>query len=366
LHFNVNTKCPVSFKIIGIIVGVVFALLLLVSAGYCTTISNGWIVTATTETDTQISALQPKDPVSVMYAASLLKAFEESLGPAFQADTGYPYKGEARGSVQIANMMLDGLRRPDVFVSAGSIPVIKLMNTTDPLANWLVKFGSAEMVIAYSPSGRFFTDLEKARTGEIPWYDVLSNPDIKFGRTDPKLDPKGYYMIITAELANKYYNDSGLKQRILGEDRNPTQIFPEETLKTILEQGQLDAVAAYKHEAVARGLPYITLPPEINLADPTFSNFYKTASYTLENGNGRKVFGVPIYFSFTIPNTVKNLAGATSFATFFLSPRIESVLEDEGLNFIKPVIEGNVEKVPPEIRNALEEKESAQLLSGER
>ena len=67
-------------------------------------------------------------------------------------------------------------------------------------------------------------------------------------------------MILTAKLANLYYNDSGIKQRILGDDRNPKQIFPEEILRTILEQGQLDAVAAYKHEAIARGLPYIILP----------------------------------------------------------------------------------------------------------
>ncbi|MFZ0556538.1 MAG: extracellular solute-binding protein, partial [Nitrososphaeraceae archaeon] len=287
-------------------VGLVTVLALIVlSAIVFYTLSDSLTVVATTANDTQVSPAQ-KDPVSVMYAASLIRTFEDSLGPAFQANTGYPYQGEARGSVQIANMMLDGLRRPDVFVSAGTIPIMKLMNATDPLADWLVKFGAAEMVIAYSPDSRFFNDLEKARTGEIPWYQVLSNPDLKFGRTDPELDPKGYYTILTAELANKYYNDSGIKQRILGEDRNSKQIFPEETLKTILEQGQLDAVAAYKHEAVARGLPYITLPPNINLANPTFSDFYKTASYTLEDGKGQTVFGEPIYFSFTIPNTVKN------------------------------------------------------------
>jgi molybdate/tungstate transport system substrate-binding protein len=317
------------------------------------------IVTATTTNDS-LTSVQQEDPVSVMYAASLLKTFEESLGPAFQADSRYPYQGEARGSVQIANMILDGLRRPDVFVSAGTIPIKKLMNANDSPADWLVKFGAAEMVIAYSLNSLFFNDLEKARTGEIQWYVVLSNPDLKFGRTDPELDPKGYYMIIAAELANKYYNDSDIKQRILGEDRNPKQIFPEETLKTILEQGQLDAVAAYKHEAVARGLPYITLPAEINLADPTFFNFYKTASYTLEHGKGQTVFGEPIYFSFTIPNLVKNLAGATSFATFILTPSGENILEDQGLNFIKPVVEGNVEKVPSSISGILEEKEPIQ------
>jgi molybdate/tungstate transport system substrate-binding protein len=349
-----------SSKIMGAVA--ILGLVLLISSVLYSVPSVSRLVTATTATNGSQATLQTKEPVSVMYAASLLKTFEESLGPAFEANTGYPYQGEARGSVQIANMILDGLRRPDVFVSAGTVPVMKLMNATDPLVDWLVKFGAAEMVIAYYPHSRFFNDLEKARTGEIPWYQVLSNPDLKFGRTDPELDPKGYYMIIAAELANKYYNDSELKQSILGDYRNPTQIFPEETLKTILEQGQLDAVAAYKHEAVARGLPYITLPLEINLADPTFSNFYKTASYTLENGKGQTVFGEPIYFTFTIPKTVKNLAGATSFATFILSPSGENILDDQGLNIIQPVIEGNISNIPSGIKNAVQGTETIPTL----
>jgi hypothetical protein len=108
-------------------------------------------------------------------------------------------------------------------------------------------------------------------------------------------------MIITAKLSNIYYNNSTIKQRILGdENRNSKQIFREETLKTLLEQGQLDAVAAYKHEAVARGLAYITLSPEINLAKPAFSDFYRRASYT-SLCTGQTVFGEPIYFLVTIP-----------------------------------------------------------------
>ena len=296
------------------------------------------------------------DKMFVMYAASLIKTFEETLGPAFQKETGYIYDGEPRGSVQIVNMIIDGLRTPDVFVSAGTVPIKTLMNNTTPFANWLVKFGSAEMVIAYSPNSRFFSDLEKARNGEIPLYQVLSRQDFKFGRTDPELDPKEYYMIITAELADLYYNDSGIKQRIMGEDRNPKQLFPEEILKTILEQGQLDAVAAYKHEAVARGLPYITLPPQINLADPTFVDYYKMGSYILENRD-QTIYGEPIYFSFTIPTTVKNLEGAISFGDFILSTNDKNILTDEGLNPIKPVVEGDITRVPASIKSiAMKEK----------
>src|SRR5918999_3901954 len=208
------------------------------------------------------------------------------------------------------------------------------------------------MVIAYSPNSRFFNDLERARTGEIPWYQVLSKQGFEFGRTDPEFDPKGYYMIITAELANLFYNDSGIKQRIMGDDKNAKQIFPEEILKTILEQGQLDAVAAYKHEAVARGLPYITLPSQINLADPALFDFYRRAFYTL--GTGQTVSGEPIYFSVTIPKIVKNPDGAISFVSFLLSTKGKSILESQGLNYIKPVIEGNIDKTPSSIKNLLE------------
>jgi molybdate/tungstate transport system substrate-binding protein len=311
---------------------------------------------AATVTDPQSSSSQGK--VFVMYAASLLKIFENTLGPSFHNETGYTYEGEGRGSVQVANMILDGLRRPDVFVSAGTIPIMKLMNKTDvgdskpPLASWLVKFASAEMVIAYSPTSHYYTDLEKARIGETPWHKVLSKQGLKFGRTDPELDPKGYYMILTAKLSNIYYNDSTIKQRILGDDRNPKQLFPEETLKTTLESGQLDAVAAYKHEAISRGLPYISLPAEINLAHPTFSDFYRRASYTLTDGH--RVFGGPIYFSATIPGTAKNLNGAVAFVKFLLSSNGERILKTQGLNYLKPVLEGDIEKVPSSIRNILE------------
>jgi hypothetical protein len=38
------------------------------------------------------------------------------------------------------------------------------------------------------------------------------------------------------------------------------QIYPEEILRSILDTGEIDAIAVHKDEAVSRGLPYITLP----------------------------------------------------------------------------------------------------------
>jgi len=296
----------------------------------------------------QYSPEPTQGEVFVMYAGSLVKTFESSIGPSFQKDTGYTYIGEGKGAVQLANMIIDQQRRPDVFVSAGIIPIMKLMNHNPPLAHWLVKFASAEIVIAYTPDSPFFDDLEKARKGELLWYEVLAKDDVKFRRTDPEMNPKGYYMIIVAKLANLYYNDPTIKDKIVGEDRNPEQLLPEETLMTTLEQGQIDAAEAYKHEAIARGLPYIELPKEINLSDPIFSDFYSRASYTLSNG--QIVTGGTIDFSVTISETSKHMDGAIAFVNFLLSEKGISLLEKDGLNPIKPTAEGDVAKIPSAIQ----------------
>jgi molybdate/tungstate transport system substrate-binding protein len=295
--------------------------------------------------------IQDHGKVFIMYGGSLVKIFENSLGPSFQNQTGYTYVGEGKGSVQISNMIAEGFRKPDVFVSAGTIPIMKLIDNKPSGVGWLMKFASAEMVIAYSPKSHFFNDLEKVKTGQIPWYNVISESGFKFGRTDPLLDPKGYNMIITAKLSNIYYNDSTIKQRTLGDDRNPKQIFPEETLNTVLESGQVDAIAAYKHEAISRGLFYITLPPQINLGNTDFSEFYKKASYTISSNDYKTVYGEPIYFSVTIPDSSKNLNGAISFVNYLLSPsKGKLILEKQGLDYLKkPIIEGNVSKVPSNI-----------------
>lgn len=106
--------------------------------------------------------------VFVMYAGSLVRIFEDVIGPAFQKESGYKYLGEGKGSVQVSNLIKDGFRTPDIFVSAGDVPVVRLMNTTTspPIVDWLLKFGSAEIVIAYSSTSPYFNELEKSRNGE--------------------------------------------------------------------------------------------------------------------------------------------------------------------------------------------------------
>src|SRR6476659_486344 len=68
--------------------------------------------------------------VLVMYAGSLVKIFENDIVPSFSNQTGLNLVGEGKGSVQISNMILDGFRRHDVFLSADTLPIEKLLSLT--------------------------------------------------------------------------------------------------------------------------------------------------------------------------------------------------------------------------------------------
>lgn len=131
--------------------------------------------------------------------------------------------------------------------------------------------------------------------------------------------------------------------RIMEEDIGPS--FQNQT-------GQIDAIAANQHEAISRDLPYITLPPQISLSDSKYSSFYSQVHYVIKHSN-KSIIGNAIYFSYIIPNTVKNMDGAVSFSNFLFSPEGRQVLEEVGLNPINASFQGNITSLPPEIRSLL-------------
>ncbi|MFZ0512574.1 MAG: substrate-binding domain-containing protein, partial [Candidatus Nitrosopolaris sp.] len=145
--------------------------------------------------------------VNVLYAGSLISVMKTKIGPAF-GNLGYVYRGEGHGSIRDTNMIIDGQRFPDVFISVGEKPITMLIDNYPSLAKWYLGFASDELVIAYNPKSHFSVDFEKAKTGSIPWYQVLAKPGIKFLRSDPLLDPKGCYTVISSNLAGILYHNS--------------------------------------------------------------------------------------------------------------------------------------------------------------
>ncbi len=288
-----------------------------------------------------------EEGVSVLYAGSLAGVMENGVGPAFTKATGTAYQGEAQGSLGGARMIRDKLRFPDVYISADPAVNDKvLMGTANGnLVNWYMTVAASQLVLGYNPASKFAAKFEDVRNGKMTWYELLETPGVRFGRGDPTIDPKGYRTIFMFDLAGKFYHRPEIPQ-LLGDARNPAQVFPEIVLLARLEAGEFDAAIFYKHEAVAHKLPFLTLPPEINLGDQKFAASYAQESY--DTPGGEHVVGAPILFTITIPTTVRHNAAALSFTKFVLSS--DELLTSFGFSIVAHQVGGDAAQVPPELR----------------
>lgn len=286
--------------------------------------------------------------VSVLYAGSLATVMENGLGPAFSKATGLTYQGEAQGSLAGARMIHDGLRTPDVFISADPSVNEKVLmgSNNENFATWFLTVASSQLVLAYNPQSKFADKFQAAAAGTIPWYEVLKTPGLRFGRGDPRTDPKGYRTLFLFDLAGKHYKLPELPG-LLGEPVNPDQVFPEIVLLARVQSGQFDAGIFYKHEVVAHKLPFVSFPPEISLGDQKFSAFYAQASYTTPSGE--HISGAPILFTVTIPKTVRNKAAAESFVRFLLSSN--DLLKEFGFGAVDHRVGGDINQVPADLRS---------------
>lgn len=299
-------------------------------------------------------------PVRVLYAGSLVNVFEHDLAPAFTRRSGIPILGRAGGSTALAHLIRDGLVPADVFVSADpAVNEILAPRPGVPSVGWFVTFGTTSMVIAYTPGSRFAPALRGAvdpgpAGGTDParqdraWFRVLAAPGLRLGRTDPALDPKGYRTLFVLRLAERYYHQPDLTVRLLGIEENPAQIFPEEALIGRLTSGQLDAGFFYLVEAIAQRLPYLTLPPALNLADPARAAAYAQATYRDPSGVTHR--GAPILYTVTIPSSARNTDGAARFVAFLLGREGRDLLAARGILGTPIRAGGRVEDVPPSLR----------------
>ena len=288
--------------------------------------------------------------VSVLYAGSLVNLMEKGIGPAFQKQTGASYSGQGAGSVALANALKEKTKTGDVFISADAAVNTTLMGPSNGgLVTWYVLFARTALVVGYNPRSKFAADFEKANSGAVPWYQVLQQPGLRLGRTDPGLDPKGYRSLFLFDLAEEFYKAPGLREKVLGKDTNPDQVFVEEALQTRVESGALDAGLFYLNEAAEKGLPFLTLPDEINQSNPEMAALYGKASYT--NPRAQTFKGAPIIYTASVLSDAKNPAAALGFVEYLLSSPGQEIMKEHGL-LSKPVLYGgDRSRVPSSIQS---------------
>ena len=287
--------------------------------------------------------------VRVAHAGSLANLVSGTLFPAFKELCGASGTETSGPSVLLADEIKNGAVTADVFLSAGAGVNQQLLGPRNGnWEQWFLVFARNEMVITYTPQSRFFPDLEKARLGQLPWYQVLTEPGFVLGRSDPNQDPGGYYAVMVGQLAERYYGIPGLKQRLLGSDTNPAQIVPGPAFTTTVNGAIPDARFGYLSSVLDQKQNYIVLPRQINLGDPTESALYAKASFT--NTDGFTYRGGPIRFSATL---LKNSAApqtALDFIRLLISEQGQAFATSRDFLASPILVGGDASALPAELR----------------
>jgi molybdate/tungstate transport system substrate-binding protein len=270
------------------------------------------------------AAAQSLIPLQVAYAGSMASMMDRGVRPAIAQALGAELQGRAQGSTGLANLIVAGSIRPDVFIAVTPGPMRIVLNAAK--ADRAIAIAGTEMVIAYSPRSAFAPQFAAAnQPGAKPWWQILETPGLRFGRTDPNTDPQGLNIIFTMQLASSYYRQPDLATKILGPQINPAQIFQEPEVMARLQAGQLDAASAYGTQPAALGLPLLTLPQEINLGSAALAAHYRDATVTL---NGKQLHPSPLIFYAAALHDAPNPALAQRFVDWLQTPAARAILTD--------------------------------------
>ncbi|HOV68188.1 MAG TPA: tungstate ABC transporter substrate-binding protein WtpA, partial [Methanoregulaceae archaeon] len=243
---------------------------------------------------------------------------------------------EGHGSIQAIRQVTDLDRPVDVVAVADAslIPDLMAGRTAS-----FTTFGTTEMVIAYTNASRYAGEISESN-----WADVLARPDVRVGIANPMLDAAGYRAMLLLLLAEREGsapvfgpvlgdhlspplaptpNGSGLELR-LPEVVRPAaggkvairdgSVF----LLSLLEAGGIDYAFEYRSVAEARGLPYVRLPPSVNLgpAGPVgaYSNATVHLGFQRFSAIGTERGGLPIVYAVTVPASAPHPEEAREFA----------------------------------------------------
>jgi molybdate/tungstate transport system substrate-binding protein len=265
--------------------------------------------------------------LDVAYAGSMGSMMEGPTKAAVARTLNLDFHGRAQGSSALAQLIAAGSIRPDVFVPITPGPAQVVLKagkaeSAQPIAH-------TEMVIAYSPKSRFAARFHRVaeaaregKPGKESWWQILQEPGLRFGRSDPAGDPQGRNIIFTMMLAARLYQQAGLVERILGPAINEKQIFTEPSVQARLQSGELDAASAYKIQPGPMKVPYILLPAEINLSGEDVRAHHPDVTLTV----GGKTFAPePLIYYATALKDAPNPKGATAFIEWLTREEAQAI-----------------------------------------
>ncbi len=294
------------------------------------------------------SGSSPKKEIIIFHAGSLSVPFQQLRKEYELKNPGVSILLEAAGSLVCARKITE-LKKPcDLMASADYFVINELL--IPDYASWSIRFATNEIVIAFSDNAHYSGEINSEN-----WYDILLKDDVLYSRSDPDSDPCGYRTVFTMMLAEKYYNKTGLAEKLLA--KNKEYIRPKEVdLVALIESNAIDYMFQYKSVAIQHNMKYIELPDEINLSDPSKGGNYQTVFLDVTGskpGTKMRVTGEYINYSMTVPDNAVNRNAAIDFMAFILSSGGMEILRSNGQNPIIPFSTEQPEKIPAKLLKLL-------------
>jgi len=255
-----------------------------------------------------------------------------------------------------------------------------MAGTGQPFADWVIEFATDRIGIAYTPRSRYASEITQDN-----WYDILSRPDVMVGLSDPRFDPCGYRAMMVTQLAEAYYRDDSIFERVFGNrftysvtvgdvDGAYTIVIPQilepwknaslllrtasVQLLALLDSGDLDYAFEYASVAEQHGLKFLELPPRINLGSQEHAADYARVRVGLEFQRFASVTprfgGEPIIYGLTIPANAPHPDLAAEFVAFLVGPEGQAIMERNYHPTIAPPRADNVAALPAALRGLIQ------------
>lgn len=277
------------------------------------------------------------DSVQVLAAGSLVRTFEEYIGPAFTEKTGIDVHGEYYGSKAVMRMVTDRTKHPDVVVSADA--TLLREHLYEVHTTWDVEFATNVLGLGFNADTPFGSNLKAGK----PWYECLlesASGDIIIG--DPALDPLGYRALQAFELANQAHGLDGFRdaaEDVVYEEPDEAQMLAQ------VETGARAGAICYENMAVDHGHPFLAFPPAYNFAVLRLANHYATAEVTIGEED-ITIEGRPILYNTTVLDTADNTNAGRRLVQFLIDK--PGLLNEAGLS-VSERLPQSVGTVPQEI-----------------
>lgn len=291
--------------------------------------------------------------LTIFHAGSLTIPLQE-LNEEFKnyiKEKGYDVeiRSEASGSVMAVRKVTDLGRKADI-VAVADYTLLKLMYPK--YTDFYIAFARNELVLCYTDRSRYCDEINGSN-----WYEILDREGVKFGFSNPNIDPCGYRAVMAMKLAELHYKKPIFQlierhtnirtdgnviicPRNLTTDGKIVMRDKSVDLIALLESGCLDYAFEYKSVALQHKLRFLELPDEVNLRNFSMSEWYGKVSIKFDD---KEIKAKPILYGVTIPKNAENRELAEEYLRYLLSRGREIFLKNHQEFLEKPLIFGNYE-----------------------